>query len=86
MHFKVKLKGEIMSVGFRKFSFALYTDKYLNVKVVNCGENRVCVGGKCVHASVLITAPILNRFSSFLYTYRSICPLPSVKKSDQYLK
>ena len=26
----------------------IFIDKYLNVKVVNCGENRVCVGGKCV--------------------------------------
>ena len=28
----------------------IFTDKYLNVKVVNCGENRVCGGGKPVHA------------------------------------
>ena len=44
----------------------IFTDKYLNVKVVNCGENRVCGGGKCICTSALITVPSLNQFYLFL--------------------
>ena len=67
-------------------SRAIYTDKYLNVKVV---KNRICVGGECVCTSALITVPSLNLLTDLVLLWNtngSICSLYSVQKSDQYLK
>ena len=57
-----------MSVDSREFSFTLiyrfrdiYIYKYTSRKYIYIyGKNRVCVGGKCVHALVPIMALFVN--------------------------
>ena len=77
MHFKYFRnvhRGCLLAVNFRLplcrcIYIYIYIDKYTNIKckeVVNCGKNRVCVGGEHVCTLAPITVPSLNQFSCAL--------------------